>query len=97
MGAKLLAETGKFDAIICVGCLIKGETMHFECIAQASSSGIMGVQLEYATPCLFGVLTVLNKQQAIDRSTGQCNEGLSWGTSAVEMGLLKKKYLQFNK
>lgn len=63
--------------------------MHFEYISQAVSYGIMKVQLESGIPCLFGVLTVMNKQQAIVRSTGDTNEGLSWGFSAVEMGLLR--------
>jgi len=61
--------------------------MHFEYIAQATANGIMQVSLESYVPCIFGVLTVLNKEQAIVRSTGTHNEGLSWGKSAVEMGL----------
>ena len=93
VAAKFLAATKKYDAIICLGCLIKGETMHFEYISQATSSGVMQVGLNHSIPCLFGVLTVLSKEQAIKRSTGDTNEGLSWGRSAVEMGLLRQQYL----
>lgn len=61
--------------------------MHFEYIASATSNGIMQVSIETLVPCIFGVLTVLDKPQAIARSTGTGNEGLAWGRSAVEMGL----------
>lgn len=87
--AKFLAASKRFDVIICVGCLIKGDTMHFEYIAEAAAHGIMNVAIETFTPCLFGVLTVLNKEQAIVRSTGDKNEGEHWGKSAVEMGLAR--------
>lgn len=63
--------------------------MHFEYIAQSTANGIMQVSLDSMVPCIFGVLTVLNKEQAIKRSTGSHNEGLSWGMSAVEMGLAR--------
>jgi len=87
--ARLLAMSKRVDVIVCLGCLIKGDTMHFEYIASATSSGIMQVSVETLVPVIFGVLTVLDKQQAIVRSTGKGNEGLSWGTSAVEMGLTR--------
>eukprot|EP01031_Cornospumella_fuschlensis_P027982 gene27982-33790_t len=91
--ARFLAASKSFDVIICLGCLIKGETMHFEYIAQSTASGIMQVSLDSMVPCIFGVLTVLNKEQAIKRSTGSHNEGLSWGMSAVEMGLARMSAL----
>lgn len=87
--AKFLAASKRVDVIICVGCLIKGDTMHFEYIADAVAHGIMKVSLESYVPCIFGVLTVLNKEQAVVRSSGEGNEGLSWGRSAVEMGLAR--------
>jgi 6,7-dimethyl-8-ribityllumazine synthase len=95
--AKMLADYGTYDAIICIGCLVKGETMHFEYIAEAVSNGVMKVQLDSGVPCLFGVLTVMNLQQAIVRSTGEANEGISWGNSVVEMGLLRKRFQNFKK
>ena len=87
--ARLLAASKRFDVIICLGCLIKGDTMHFEVIAQATANGIMQVGLESYVPIVFGVLTVYNKEQAVVRSTGEKNEGLGWGKTAVEMGLAR--------
>ncbi len=93
--AKMLAASKRVDVIICLGCLIKGDTMHFEYIAQACATGIMEVSTSTMTPCLFGVLTVLDKEQAIKRSTGDSNEGAHWGKSAVEMGLMRMSALGF--
>jgi len=95
--AKLLAMSKRVDAIICLGTLIKGDTMHFEYIAGATADGIMKVSVETALPVLFGVLTVNNKEQAIIRSTGDTNEGLSWGLSAVEMGLNRMQAMGMDK
>lgn len=91
--AKFLAQSRRFDVILCLGCLIKGDTMHFEYIAQTTAQGIMDVALDTNVPVIFGVLTVLNKEQAVVRSTGKTNEGLSWGKSAVEMGLARRSAL----
>ena len=66
--ARFLALSGRVDAIVCVGCLIKGDTLHFEHIAEAVASGLMSVQLQTSVPCAFGVLTVLNEDQAAKRS-----------------------------
>jgi len=71
--------------------------MHFEYIAGAVANGIMQVSLESYVPCLFGVLTVLNKEQAVVRSQGEKNEGLHWGKSAVEMGLARMSALGLDK
>ena len=87
--AKLLAASKRVDVIICLGCLIKGDTMHFEYIAEATAQGLMKVSVDSFIPCIFGVLTVLDKDQAIKRSTGDTNEGVHWGKSAVEMGLAR--------
>jgi len=59
------------DAVICIGCIIQGETRHFDFIAQACANGIMQVGLESNVPVIFGVLTTTNTQQAIDRSGGK--------------------------
>lgn len=71
--------------------------MHFEYIADAVAKGIMQVSLDTYVPCLFGVLTVLNKEQAIVRSQGPKNEGTHWGLSAVEMGLNRLSALGMDK
>ena len=62
------ASTAPFDAVIAIGCLIKGSTMHFEYICEAVSQGLMNVQLQTGTPVVFGVLTVLNDEQALLRA-----------------------------
>jgi 6,7-dimethyl-8-ribityllumazine synthase len=87
-GAKLLIEQGA-DAVVTIGCLIKGETMHFEYICEAVTQGIMRLNVEKSTPVIFGVLACLSEEQAIARSTGENNHGYGWGQSAVEMALLK--------
>ncbi|PTB69912.1 Lumazine synthase [Trichoderma citrinoviride] len=92
-------SSGPFDAIIAVGVLIKGETMHFEYIADAVSQGLMRVQLDIGIPVIFGVLTVLNDEQAQSRagiSTSAAgkghNHGEDWGLAAVEMGVKKNEW-----
>ncbi len=81
----------QFDAIIAIGVLIKGETMHFEYICDAVSHGLMRVQLDSNIPVIFGVLTVLSEEQAQARAglDGKThNHGVSWGEAAVEMSIM---------
>jgi 6,7-dimethyl-8-ribityllumazine synthase len=89
LAARFLALSGTVDAIVCIGVLIKGETMHFEYIADAVSKGIMNIGIQTSTPIIFGVLTCLNDKQVKARSTGDNNHGYDWGKSAVEMALLR--------
>jgi 6,7-dimethyl-8-ribityllumazine synthase len=89
LAAKLLAMSGTVDAIITAGVLIKGDTMHFEYICDAVSKGIMNVGIQTNTPVIFGVLTCLNEDQVIARSSADNNHGYDWGKTAVEMALLK--------
>jgi len=93
LAARFLALSGTVDAVICMGVLIKGDTMHFEYICSAVSNGIMNVQLQTSTPCIFGVLTAMNDQQVKDRSSGVHNLGPGWGKTAVEMALLRNEAL----
>ncbi len=86
---KMMQRKQKYDVIITIGCLIKGETMHFEYIADAVSHGIMELNVDEKTPVVFGVLTCLNEKQAKVRSRGKNNHGYGWGMTAVEMALLK--------
>ncbi|MDR1878981.1 MAG: 6,7-dimethyl-8-ribityllumazine synthase [Bacteroidales bacterium] len=69
--AKHIAKNRKVDAVICIGCIIQGETRHFEFIAQATANGIMQVGLSCEIPVVFGVLTTNNMQQAMDRAGGK--------------------------
>jgi len=77
-----------FDAVIAIGVLIKGETMHFEYIADAVSHGLMRVQLDTGVPLVFGLLTVLTEEQGLARAgmTGGHNHGQDWGNAAIELG-----------
>ncbi|KAI8957706.1 6,7-dimethyl-8-ribityllumazine synthase [Daldinia sp. FL1419] len=88
--AAATTSTQPFDAIIAIGVLIKGETMHFEYIADSVSHGLMRVGLDLGVPVIFGVLTVLDDDQAKARAgltSGGHNHGEDWGLAAVELGV----------
>jgi 6,7-dimethyl-8-ribityllumazine synthase len=86
LAARRLAQSGRYDAVVCLGCLIKGETMHFEYIASAVSHGIMAVSVDTGIPVTFGVLTTLTEEQAAARAgDGTDNKGREAALSAVEM------------
>lgn len=86
LGALWLAEQGDIDAVICLGCVIQGETPHFDYICQAVAYGITDVALKTKKPAIFGVLTTLNKQQALERAGGKYgNKGEEAALSAIEM------------
>jgi 6,7-dimethyl-8-ribityllumazine synthase len=70
LAAAKCASSHTFAAIICLGCVIKGDTPHFDWICQATSRGIMDVSLKYLTPVVFGVLTTLSYEQALQRCSG---------------------------
>jgi len=89
IAAQRLAESGRFDAVICLGCLIKGDTMHFEYIADAATRGIAEVGLATGVPITFGVLTTLTDEQAEVRAKpGAGNKGREAALAAVEMATL---------
>jgi 6,7-dimethyl-8-ribityllumazine synthase len=89
--AKMVVENKKFDAVICLGCIIKGETRHDEFIAQAVARGIMDLNLRYNIPFIFGVLTCETMDQAQDRAGGKHgNKGVEAAASAVKMMQLKQ-------
>ena len=87
---QLMESKKKYDAVVAIGCLIKGETMHFEYIADAVAHGLMELNVDEDIPVVFGVLACLNEKQAKARSIGKNNHGIGWGQTAVEMGLLKR-------
>lgn len=90
--AQRLGESGEYDAVVCLGCLIKGETMHFEYIAEAASHGIMQAAAATGIPMAFGVLTTLTEEQAVERSrSGPDNKGREAATAALEMANLFHK------
>ncbi len=89
--AKKLAQTGRFDAIICLGAVIRGETPHFEYVSAEVSKGIANVGLETGVPVIFGVITADTLEQAIERAgTKAGNKGFSAAMSAIEMANLMK-------
>lgn len=90
--AKKLAKSNRFDAIICLGAVIRGATPHFEYVSAEVSKGIASVGLETEVPVVFGVLTTDNIEQAIERAgTKSGNKGADAAMSAIEMVDLFKK------
>jgi 6,7-dimethyl-8-ribityllumazine synthase len=83
------AKSGRFDAVICVGCLIKGETMHFEFIADAACHAIADAAASTGVPMALGVITTLTEEQARERAAdGPANKGHEAARAAVEMATL---------
>ncbi|KAI9850447.1 MAG: hypothetical protein M1838_005659 [Thelocarpon superellum] len=96
-------SSAPFDAIIAIGVLIKGETKHFEYISEATTQGLMRVQLDAGVPVVLGVLTVLNEQQALSRAGVSAdgaedpkahNHGEDWGAAAVELALKRREWAE---
>lgn len=86
LGARWMAEEKGIDAVICLGCVIQGETPHFDYICQAVAYGITEAGLKSRKPVIFGVLTTLNKQQALDRAGGKHgNKGEEAALTAIKM------------
>ena len=89
--ARSLAETGKYDAIICLGCLLRGDTLHYEVIANEVTRGVGQSAQETGVPHAFGVLTCDTLEQAIDRAGLKSgNKGFETALAAVEMANLKQ-------
>jgi 6,7-dimethyl-8-ribityllumazine synthase len=87
--AQRLGESGEYDAVVCLGCLIKGETMHFEYIADAATHGIAEAAVATGVPMALGVLTTLTEEQAAERSrSGPGNKGREAAAAALEMAKL---------
>jgi len=92
LGAQFLAEYDDLDAIICLGCVIQGETPHFSYICQSVTQGITQLNLEYNIPFIFGVLTTLNLDQAVERSGGKHgNKGDEAAITAIKMAALQRE------
>lgn len=90
--AKKLAESGRYDAVICLGAVIRGSTPHFDYVAAEVSKGIASVSLESRIPVTFGVLTTDNLEQAIERAGSKSgNKGYDGAMAAIEMVNLFKE------
>jgi len=92
LGAQCIAEYEDTDAVICLGCVIQGETPHFNYICQGVTQGITQLNLEYNIPFIFGVLTTDNHQQAADRAGGKLgNKGDEAAVTAIQMAALQRE------
>lgn len=93
LAAKLLADSGEVDAVVCIGAVIRGETTHYELVSNECGRGVQQAQLDTGIPILFGVLTVENTEQALARSQpdGGHNVGAEAALGAVEMARLAQQ------
>ena len=90
--AQQMAKSGKYDAVICVGCVIRGSTSHYELVINETTKGIAQVGLNSGIPVLFGVIATENIEQAIERSGSKAgNKGYDCALSAIEMVNLMKQ------
>lgn len=95
-GAQLMAKNAFVDAVICLGCVIQGETPHFDYICQGVAYGLTQVSIENSLPVVFGVLTTLNQEQALARSGGKLgNKGVEAAVTAIKMVALKQDLEKF--
>ena len=84
--AKKLAESGKYDALICLGCVIRGQTPHFEYVASETAKGITHVGIATGVPTTFGVITADTLEQAVERAGAKAgNKGVDAAMSAIEL------------
>jgi 6,7-dimethyl-8-ribityllumazine synthase len=90
--AKMMAASGRYDAVICLGTVIRGATAHFDYVAGGAANGIVSASLETNVPVIFGVITTENIEQAIERAgTKLGNKGFEAGAAAIEMANLAPK------
>ena len=90
--AKKMAESGKYDAVICLGAVIRGSTTHYDYVCSEVSKGVAQVGMQTGVPTLFGVLTTENIEQAIERAgTKAGNKGADCALAAMELASLMKK------
>ena len=92
LGAQYMLDKNLVDGIICIGCVIQGETKHFDFVCQGATNGIMSLGLRYNKPVIFCVLTDENEKQSLDRSGGKYgNKGIECAVSCLKMIELKSK------
>jgi 6,7-dimethyl-8-ribityllumazine synthase len=92
LAAKRLAQSGAFDAVICLGCIIRGDTPHFEYVASEAAKGIAQVALETGVPTIFGVVTADTLEQALERAGAKAgNRGFEAAMTAMEMANLMRQ------
>ena len=90
--AKKLAETGKYEAVVCLGCIIRGETDHYDHVAEQTAKGIREVGTQTGVPCIFGVITADTLEEAINRAGAKMgNAGGNAMLAGIEMANLIRK------
>ncbi|NCO73977.1 MAG: 6,7-dimethyl-8-ribityllumazine synthase [Cyanobacteria bacterium] len=89
--ARKLALTARYDAIICLGAVIKGDTPHFDYVCNEAAKGIAAVGLQTGVPIIFGILTTDTMQQALERAGIKSNHGWGYAMNALEMATLMKQ------
>jgi 6,7-dimethyl-8-ribityllumazine synthase len=93
LAAKKMIETGKYNAVVCLGCVIRGGTPHFEYVASEVNRGISRLSLDSGIPVIQGIITADNIEQAIDRAGAkEGNRGFTASNSAIEMANLIKSF-----
>ncbi|KAK9705940.1 hypothetical protein RND81_07G093900 [Saponaria officinalis] len=94
--AQRLGKSGKYHAIICIGAVIRGDTSHYDAVVNSASSGVLSAGLNTGVPCVFGVLTCDDMDQAINRAGGKAgNKGAEAALVAIEMASLFEHHLKF--
>jgi 6,7-dimethyl-8-ribityllumazine synthase len=92
LAARKMGESGKYDAVICIGCILRGQTDHYNYIATEAARGVQLAQVETGVPMIFCVLTCDTLEQAIERAGAKSgNKGYEAGLAAVEMAALARK------
>ena len=91
MVTKELATSGRYDAIICLGAVIRGDTPHFDYVASEVSKGVAAASFQTGVPIIFGVLTTDTMQQALERAGIKSNKGWEFGMGAIEMANLMRQ------
>ncbi|KAG2567171.1 6,7-dimethyl-8-ribityllumazine synthase, chloroplastic-like [Panicum virgatum] len=92
--AQKLGKSGKFDAILCIGAVIRGDTTHYDAVTNSAASGVLNAGLSAGIPCVFGVLTCEDMDQALNRAGGKAgNKGAEAALTAIEMASLFRHHL----
>ncbi|KAK7368610.1 hypothetical protein VNO80_10638 [Phaseolus coccineus] len=93
--AARLGNSGKYHAILCIGAVIRGDTTHYDAVANSAASGVLSASLNSGVPCIFGVLTCDNMDQALNRAGGKSgNKGAETALTAIEMASLFEHHLK---
>ncbi|BBH08658.1 6,7-dimethyl-8-ribityllumazine synthase / DMRL synthase / lumazine synthase / riboflavin synthase [Prunus dulcis] len=95
VAAQRLGSLGRYHAILCIGAVIRGDTTHYDAVANSAASGVLSAGLKSGVPCVFGVLTCDNMEQALNRAGGKSgNKGAETALTAIEMASLFEHHLK---